>query len=402
MTNPAPGGGTSGNSPFTVNNPIPTITSLSPTSGTKGGAAFTLTVNGTGFVSTSVVNFNGAAKTTTFVSATQITASIAAADIAAAGTLNVTVTNLAPGGGTSGISTFTVNNPVPAITSLSPTSAITGGAAFTLTVNGTSFVSGAVVSFNGNARTTTFVSATQVTAAITAGDIATAGTFNVSVTNPAPGGGASGNSPFNVNNPVPAITTLSPSSATVGGVAFTLTVNGTNFVSGAVVNFNGNAKTTTFVSATQVTAADHDDGYRHRRHLQRIRDKPIAGRRRVRQFVIRRQQSGADDYFAQPERRHSGRSRLHTDGERNRLCFHLRREIQRQRQDHNLRELDATHRGDSVERHHDRRIRQCDRNESGSGRRHNHEFCVHHCEPAESRLRLSLPSAQLVELPARP
>ena len=107
----------------------------------------------------------------------------------------------------------------------------------------------------GMHKTTTFVSATQVTAAITAADIATAGTFNVSVTNPAPGGGASGNSPFTVNNPVPTITSLSPTSAIVGGVAFTLTVNGTNFVSGAVVNFNGNAKTTTFVSATQVTAA---------------------------------------------------------------------------------------------------------------------------------------------------
>ncbi len=255
VTNPAPGGGASGNSQFTVNNPAPTITSLSPTSGTKGGTAFTLTVNGTGFVSTSVVNFNSAAKTTTFVSATQITASITAGDIAAAGTINVTVTNLAPGGGTSGISTFTVNNPVPAITSLSPASAIAGGAAFTLTVNGTNFVSGAVVSFNGSPKTTTFVSATQVTAAITTGDIATAGAFNVSVTNPVPGGGASGNSSFAVNNPVPAITSLSPSSAIVGGAAFTLTVNGTNFVSGAVVSFNGNARNTTFVSATQVTAA---------------------------------------------------------------------------------------------------------------------------------------------------
>ena len=255
VTNPAPGGGTSGNSSFAVNNPAPTITSLSPTSAIKGGTAFTLTVNGTGFVSASVVNFNGAAKTTTFVSATQVTAAITAADIATAGTFNVTVTNPAPGGGTSGISTFTVNNAVPAITSLSPTSAIAGGAAFTLTVNGTNFVSGAVVNFNGNAKTTTFVSATQVTAAITAADIATAGTFNVSVTNPAPGGGASGNSLFNVNNPVPSIMSLSPNSATVGGAAFTLTVNGTNFVSGAVVNFNGNNKATTFVNATQVTAA---------------------------------------------------------------------------------------------------------------------------------------------------
>jgi len=81
-------------------NPVPTITTLLPTSATAGGAAFTLTVNGTNFVSGAVVNFNGAPKTTTLVNATQITAAIAAPDVATAGQVNVTVTNPAPGGGT--------------------------------------------------------------------------------------------------------------------------------------------------------------------------------------------------------------------------------------------------------------------------------------------------------------
>ncbi|HKV63046.1 MAG TPA: IPT/TIG domain-containing protein [Candidatus Acidoferrum sp.] len=255
VSNPAPGGGASAPSNFTVNNPAPTITSLSPTSATAGGGAFTLTVNGTGFVPTSAVNFNGAARTTTFVNATQVTAAITAADIATAGTFPVTVTNTAPGGGTSTASNFIVNNPAPTITSLSPTSATVGGAAFTLTVNGTGFVSTSSVKFNGNAKTTTFVNATQVTAAITAADIAAAGTFPVTVTNSAPGGGTSAATNFTVNNPVPTITSLVPSSATAGGVAFTLTVNGTNFVSGASATFNGTARTTTFVNATQVTVA---------------------------------------------------------------------------------------------------------------------------------------------------
>jgi hypothetical protein len=83
-----------------VGNPVPTITTLLPTSATAGGAAFTLTVNGTNFNASSVVNFNGTAKTTTLVNATQITAAIAAPDVAAAGQVNVTVTNPAPGGGT--------------------------------------------------------------------------------------------------------------------------------------------------------------------------------------------------------------------------------------------------------------------------------------------------------------
>lgn len=81
--------------------PLPTITSLSPDSATAGDPAFTLTVNGANFVSGSTVHWDGAARTTTFVSRTQLTADITAADIATVGTANVTVVNPAPGGGTS-------------------------------------------------------------------------------------------------------------------------------------------------------------------------------------------------------------------------------------------------------------------------------------------------------------
>lgn len=66
-----------------------------------------------------------------------------------------------------------------------------GSAAFTLTVTGTNFVSGATVQWNGSARSTTVASSTQLTAAITAADTATPGVVDVTVVNPAPGGGAS-------------------------------------------------------------------------------------------------------------------------------------------------------------------------------------------------------------------
>jgi hypothetical protein len=84
----------------------------------------------------------------------------------------------------------------PAMSSLSPSNATAGGPAFTLTVNGSDFVSGAVVRWNGAARTTTFVSAMRLTAAISASDIAAAGTAQVSVLNPS--GTASGTLPFTV------------------------------------------------------------------------------------------------------------------------------------------------------------------------------------------------------------
>jgi hypothetical protein len=72
---------------------VPAIAALTPASMTAGSAAFTLTVNGSNFGSQAVVNWNGAARTTTFVSGNQVTAAIPAADIATAGSAAVTVTN---------------------------------------------------------------------------------------------------------------------------------------------------------------------------------------------------------------------------------------------------------------------------------------------------------------------
>jgi hypothetical protein len=235
--------------------PAPTVAGLAPASATAGGPAFTLTVNGASFVSNSVVRWNGANRPTTYVNSAQLTAAITAADIAAAGAANVTVFNPAPGGGTSNAVAFAVNNPAPAIAGLSPSWATPGGPAFTLTVNGAGFVSASVVRWNGASRTTTYVNGSQLTAAITPADIAVAGAASITVFNPTPGGGASSTASFTIGNPVPAITGLSPFWATPGGPAFTLTVNGIDFVNGAVVRWNGVNRTTTYVNNMQLTAS---------------------------------------------------------------------------------------------------------------------------------------------------
>jgi hypothetical protein len=156
-------------------------------------------VTGSGFVSASTVRWNGSSRTTTFVSATQLTAAIPASDLAAAGTAQVTVFTPAPGGGTSSARSFTVTagNPVPVLSTLAPSSAPRNGPAFTLTVTGSGFVPGSVVQWNGSSRTTTFISATQLTATILAADIASIPgtipppTAQVTVFTPAPGGGTS-------------------------------------------------------------------------------------------------------------------------------------------------------------------------------------------------------------------
>jgi hypothetical protein len=93
---------------------------------------------------------------------------------------------------------ITLNNPLPALTSLSPTTATVGSLAFTLTVTGTSFVAGSQVYWNGSGRSTTFAGNTQLQAAISASDVNITGTLSVTVVNPTPGGGTSNALPFTV------------------------------------------------------------------------------------------------------------------------------------------------------------------------------------------------------------
>ena len=93
----------SANATVTFQNPVPTLTAITPA--TLGLGAFQITLYGTGFVSTSVVNFGGQALKTTYANATMITA---IGNAAAAGQVSVSVTNPAPGGGTSNTLSETV------------------------------------------------------------------------------------------------------------------------------------------------------------------------------------------------------------------------------------------------------------------------------------------------------
>ncbi len=116
-------------------NPVPLIDQpLVPDAGRPGGAAFKLTVNGTGFVAGSAVQWNGKALATHVVTESQLLALVSATDIAKPGTASVTVVNSAPGGGTSNVRFFEVVNPTLSVTlhdtdyaaGGSPTSVTTG------------------------------------------------------------------------------------------------------------------------------------------------------------------------------------------------------------------------------------------------------------------------------------
>lgn len=100
--------------------------------------------------------------------------------------------------------TLTVNGdtkPAPAITAINPTIAVAGSAGFTLTVTGKDFLTGAVVYWGTKPLPTAFTSSTSLSAAVSAAELATQGTVNVSVVNPAPNSATSNGLPFTISAP---------------------------------------------------------------------------------------------------------------------------------------------------------------------------------------------------------
>ncbi len=195
------GGGGGTPPPPPPSNPVPAIISLNPSSANAGGAPFTLTISGQNFMSSSSVQWNAISVPTTYSSSSQLQAQIDAGSIANAGSATVSVTNPAPGGGNSGLAEFAVNassNPVPSLTALSPSSINVGTYGFLLTVTGTDFMPGSTIQWNGAACVTTYLSDTQLEAEIPGMSTVTAGSVDVTVANPTPGGGVSQSVTFTV------------------------------------------------------------------------------------------------------------------------------------------------------------------------------------------------------------
>ena len=231
---------------------IPTLVSVSPTSATVGSATFNLVVTGTNFTANSAVQWNATLLPTTYLSPTQLSASVNGTLLASAGSANVSVNT--QGAGTSNTIAFPiVSNSTPAITSLSPSTVMPNSGAFILTVNGTNFSSGATVTWNGLLLATTFVNSSQLTAGVSATQVLAAGTASVAVLNP--GSVASNALTFTISpTPPPVLSSLSPSTAAPGGPNFTLTVNGSNFASNSAILWNGSLQATTVISSSQLSA----------------------------------------------------------------------------------------------------------------------------------------------------
>lgn len=258
------GGGFSNAINLSLQNPVPAISSISPNNGSQGKTQLVI-ISGTNFVNGSQVTVSGEGVTinsVTFVSPIQLQVLLNIAQNAATGIRTLSVTNPAPGGGSSNSTNFTVNlnNPVPTLTSISP-SAVNQGQSALVKFTGTNIQASTTVGFNIQGITVSNVnreSSTVLWANITAAPTASLGTHPMWLFTPQPGGGASEALAFKVlipENPLPAITTISPNTFALGS-STNVVITGTNFIPNSILTIEGLGVTSSdysVVSDTQIS-----------------------------------------------------------------------------------------------------------------------------------------------------
>jgi len=178
--------------------PIPVLTSMSPATAYVNGAGFALTLTGSAFASGDVAYWNNSPLTTTYVSSAELIAQVPASSLTGTGSDWVTVAN--PNGNSSGGLDFNVIALDPFVNNISPSSIIAKSPPPAILVNGSNFMTGASVKWNGKTMPTTYLSSTQLQVTPTTDQLASAKIVQLSVTNPAPGG-ASQSINFNVTYP---------------------------------------------------------------------------------------------------------------------------------------------------------------------------------------------------------
>ena len=260
------GGGASGGKPAGT---VPAIGSISPASAVAGATGFTLTVTGINFFSDAVVCWNGSALATTYVSATRLAAVVDSGRLTAGAAVIVTVVNPGSSGGTSSGVQFTVNNPLPALAGIVPSGAGSASVAFQLRVSGSGFTTGSRVHWNDTVLTTTYVSGAQLTASVPATMLTAPGTANITVVNPAPGGGISAALVFTIGTR-PAPTHVTSLNMTVTGMVWDVSrgrfyaalpgsvANGNSLV--AIDPLSGEATAPVFVGSDPNLLAISSDG----------------------------------------------------------------------------------------------------------------------------------------------
>ncbi len=236
------------------------ISSLNPPASIATDVAFTLQVNGANFVPGSAVYFGGQFRSTTFVSSTQLSASILASDVDNNGNIIVFVFNPLPGGGASTSVEFPVSALVPTISTTNPTSVIANPNVFDFYCIGKNYTVSSVIYFNGTPQFTLYFGPNLLFGIAPMGDVSAPGIATISIITPSngvPGGGTS--NPMIVSILPPfiqlSVSGISPASTMADGPGFILTVTGNGFMQGSQVTLNLLNVPTTLISSTELLAS---------------------------------------------------------------------------------------------------------------------------------------------------
>lgn len=232
----------------------PSVSGVTPNGAEVGSVGPEVVVSGANFVERSIVQLNGSPLATTYVSPTELRATVPTSELASLGTLLISVGTSPPGGGASSEVTFEVRNPLPTLTSIAPLSALSGSGATKLTLTGTRFVSGTTVRIGSTTLTPSNATSTSLEVSLTPSLLAASGTLTIAAVNPGPGGGASNTIAFTVVNPDVVISSISPQTAIVGSSSVAVTVDGVGFLPASTVLFNGTTLSSAYVNATRLTA----------------------------------------------------------------------------------------------------------------------------------------------------
>ena len=234
---------------ITLVNPVPTVTSATPTQLQTGGTQ-TVSLVGSGFVPGTTVVFNGTALPITYNSFTSATVQIPV-PANATGTMSLQAQNPAPGGGAG--STFT-ESVVPNSIALTATDADgtnTGTAELGVKVAMSAAVTGSSqTAVNWSVTGPGSISSAGVYTAPAAMPASQAVTIQATLaSNPA----ITASYSLNIVNPVPVITSANPTTAPAGSTT-AVTLTGTGFVPSTVIQVNGVTSPTTYESTTSVIA----------------------------------------------------------------------------------------------------------------------------------------------------
>jgi hypothetical protein len=225
----------------------PSVSSVTPAAGSLSGGN-TVTVLGSGFSAGATVTFGSATpQVMSVISAAQGSVTLPAG---AAGTVNVRVTN--PDGQSSTLANGYTYQPAPVVSTISPSSGPnTGGT--TVTIYGLGFISGATVTIGGSSCSSVGVAANGLSLTCTTSPM-TSGVADVKVTNSDGQFGTLSNGfTYTGASSPPTLVSVTPTSGTAAG-GTSITISGTNFVSGATVSIGGTSASISSVSPTSIVA----------------------------------------------------------------------------------------------------------------------------------------------------